>query len=604
MQNLKMLIKLVVNLLTANKSRNFFLVLTIIITTFLFSSIFSLIASFTASFNAQAERIGAPPPDLEDTYLMLGVILLISLSTGYLLIYNLSQIAVTLQVRLFGLLKTIGASIKHIRFIMLLSKLLLCAVGIPIGLLLAAIGSMYIVPLMVEASGVDAGGAIISHSPLIYIGSAISTLTTVLLCTNPAKRKAASITPIEAMCFVKHERNEKPISATMGNTFVFAFRNVFRQRKPAVIVLLALSISVISFVTDAFMNLTLDTDLLMKYSIVYDFSITSRSFDRINLQEDFVNEIRNLSVVADIRLLTRGETFATNGDWISLMGIDPLMLQEVKYSTITPIDINAFSRGEIALVDITARNSIDLDYGFVFDLAVPDYTLPVQIEVGGSADIHTRYTMGGPTSWTSGSAFNSFRLIVSNEFLQTIYPTPNIRRLEVIAESGYDKELYLLLNEIIDNNYIAMRSRIQQRNDLEAGRTAAIISSVGILFVMFLSALINYINVVGTSIIIRKQEFAILESIGLEKTRLRKILAFEGLCYCGIVLLVSLLGNIILYPIFIYLRNRYTSLLFVYPVIPVTIIFLILLVVCAVVPVIMYKVINKLPLTTRLKERD
>ena len=603
MQNRKMLIKLVVNLLTANKSRNFFLVLTIIITTFLFSSIFSLIASFTASFNAQAERIGALPPDLEDTYLMLGVILLISLSTGYLLIYNLSQIAVTLQVRLFGLLKTIGASIKHIRLIMLLSKLLLCAVGIPIGLLLAAIGSMYLVPLVVEASGVDAGGAIISHSPLIYIGSAVLTLTTVLLCTNPAKRKAASITPIEATRFVKHVRNKKLISS-MNNVFMFALRNVFRQRKPAVIVLLALSISVITFVIVAFSVLTLDTDLLMKYSIVYDFSITSRSFDRINLQEDFVNEIRNLSVVADIRLLTRGEAFATNGDWISLMGIDPLMLQEVKYSTITPIDINAFSRGEIALVDITARNSIDLDYSYVFDLAGHDYILPVQIKIGGSADIHTRYTMGGPTSWKSGSAFNSFRLIVSNELLQTIYPTPNIRRLEVIAESGYDEELYLLLNEVIDNDYIVMRSRIQQRNDFEAGRTANIIFSAGILFVMFLSAIINYINVVGTSIIIRKQEFAILESIGLEKTRLRKILVFEGLCYCGIVLFASLIGNVVLYPVFVYVGRDLPSLVFVYPVIPVAIIFLILLVICAVVPVIMYKVINKSTLTTRLKEGD
>ena len=468
---------------------------------------------------------------------------------------------------------------------------------------MSAICSMYLVPLVVESSGVDAGGAIISHSPLIYIGAAILALITVFLCTDPAKNKAASITPIEATRFVKHVLDKKLISS-MNSVFIFALRNAFRQRKQAVIVLLALSISVIVFIITAFTHLTLDADLRMNYSVVYDFSIISRSFDRINFQEDFVNEIQNLSVVSDIRVLTRGEAFATSGDWISLIGIDPPMLQEVKFSIITPIDINAFARGEIALVDITARNSIDLDYGYVFDLAVPDYTLPVQIEVGGSADIHLRYTMGGPSSWASGSDFNSFRLIVSNEFLQTIYPTPNIRRLEVIAESGYDKELYLLLNEIIDVDYIEVRSRIQERNDLEAGMTATIISSIGILFIMFLSALINYINVVGTSIIIRKQEFAILESIGLEKTKLRKILVCEGLCYYCIVLFVSVLGNIILYPIFTYFRNAYPSLVFVYPVIPTAIMFLIVFVVCTAVPIIMYRNINKSTLAIRLKEGD
>ena len=102
MQNRKLLIKFVINLLTTNKSRNFFFVLTIIKISFLFSSIFSLIVGYTLSFNAQAERIGVPPPPLTDAYLILVITLLISLSTGYLLIYNLSQIAVTLQVRLFG----------------------------------------------------------------------------------------------------------------------------------------------------------------------------------------------------------------------------------------------------------------------------------------------------------------------------------------------------------------------------------------------------------------------------------------------------------------------------------------------------------------------
>ena len=74
------------------------------------------------------------------------------------------------------------------------------------------------------------------------------------------------------------------------------------------------------------------------------------------------------------------------------------------------------------------------------------------------------------------------------------------------------------------------------------GGTALIIAFVGIL---------NFVNVILTDITVRKMEFATLESIGIEKRKVRWMLIFEGLGYAFITLLLTAtLGNGFVFGIF------------------------------------------------------
>ena len=107
--------------------------------------------------------------------------LLLVIFTGYLIIYNIFQISVAGDIRFYGLLKTIGTTPRQLKRIIRQQALLLCLIGIPAGLLLGyGIGAV-LVPVVLRSTRLDAGITTISTSPVIFVGSVLFALLTVLL---------------------------------------------------------------------------------------------------------------------------------------------------------------------------------------------------------------------------------------------------------------------------------------------------------------------------------------------------------------------------------------------------------------------------------------
>ena len=73
--------------------------------------------------------------DAEGLLAMAAILILVTF-TGYLVIYNIFQISVAGDIRYYGLLKTIGVTPRQLRRMIRQQALLLCAFGIPLGLLL------------------------------------------------------------------------------------------------------------------------------------------------------------------------------------------------------------------------------------------------------------------------------------------------------------------------------------------------------------------------------------------------------------------------------------------------------------------------------------
>ena len=93
--------------------------------------------------------------------------------------------------RFYGLLKTIGTTPRQLKRIIRQQALLLCLIGIPAGLLLGyGIGAV-LVPVVLRSTQLDAGITTISTSPVIFVGSVLFALLTVLLsCSKPGKMAA------------------------------------------------------------------------------------------------------------------------------------------------------------------------------------------------------------------------------------------------------------------------------------------------------------------------------------------------------------------------------------------------------------------------------
>lgn len=69
-------------------------------------------------------------------------------------------------------------------------------------------------------------------------------------------------------------------------------------------------------------------------------------------------------------------------------------------------------------------------------------------------------------------------------------------------------------------------------------RSGAVMGNV-VSIVIALVGVLNFINSMVTAIVSRKKEFAMIQSVGMTKTQLCKLLVFEGLDYAGLTLLVT-----------------------------------------------------------------
>lgn len=172
--------------------------------------------------------------------------LLLVVLTGYLIIYDIFQIAVQEDIRFYGLLKTIGTTPRQIRRIIRHQALLLSLIGIPVGLLAGYGVGALLAPVAV--GGLDLGdqAAELSASPLIFLGSALFALATVLFsCARPG-RLAGKVSPVEATRYTDARPGRAGTRrGRRAGVCRMALANLGRSRSRTVLVVLSLCLSVV-----------------------------------------------------------------------------------------------------------------------------------------------------------------------------------------------------------------------------------------------------------------------------------------------------------------------------------------------------------------------
>jgi len=112
----------------------------------------------------------------------------------------------------------------------------------------------------------------------------------------------------------------------------------------------------------------------------------------------------------------------------------------------------------------------------------------------------------------------------------------------------------------------------------------------GVAALLIVMGLINFVNVMVTGVAARKNEFAIMESIGTTKKQLMKILTVESGIYALIsTLLIMTFGNAFLMLVANAVPNLADYAVFEYPVVLVISLIAAIFVICLSVPAIVYK---------------
>ena len=132
--------------------------------------------------------------------LPLAAIIVFIIISGYLLIYNILYISISRDTQFYGQLKTIGATKRQIKRIVRSQIFRTSMIGIPSGLIAGGVVSLGLVPFAMNMmySGNTELGAIVSFSPLIFVGAAIFAFFTAVIGSMKPAKIAASISPIAA----------------------------------------------------------------------------------------------------------------------------------------------------------------------------------------------------------------------------------------------------------------------------------------------------------------------------------------------------------------------------------------------------------------------
>lgn len=125
----------------------------------------------------------------------------------------------------------------------------------------------------------------------------------------------------------------------------------------------------------------------------------------------------------------------------------------------------------------------------------------------------------------------------------------------------------------------------------------------GIGVILILIGILNFINIMITGVNSRLNELAVLESIGMTKKQIKKMLTFEGLYYALITTgFILTIGMAIIYVISELTKNIADYAQFTFPTLSLTFLIIIIFAVCLITPSLVFKVSSKQSITERIRE--
>lgn len=597
-------------------------------------------------------------------YAMIILLVFFIIGSGYLLIYNVLYISISRDTRFYGLIKTLGTTEKQIKTLVKRQALTFACIGIPIGVILAGVLSFGIVPVILE-NAFDSGKSIMDAEmffhPSIFILSIIfSALTVWISCNAPAK-VAGKISPIEALRYQNFAstKTKSRNSTNGGKLHVMAYHNVFRDKKRAFLVFMSLFMGITMILGVNGMIGSMKAENYVKKYMDYNFEYRDVQFEQYEqpnkevpqFDEQFVEEIKQIDGVKNVdiqktvwggiafdeadledfmkikyedsRYKTKGQSYeemvadlkkyANAGDYgCYITTLDDKAVEE--YNTKHPdtsIDIEKFQRGE------TAISGMDTEYNAP-NTALVGKTLSLTAD--SSDGKATDFLIDG--SFYFGDYENNLSysmdqrkdisivpdiIYVSEAGMERLTKTPIISGIGIDIKDinqleEIDSELQTLNGTLTKTewSYTSPVGIIEEFNQMNYSLN---LLGNGAAVLLIVIGLINFINVMLTGVVARKNEFAVMESIGTSKKQIKKILTLEGGIYALVTTgLIMTLGNAFLLLVADAVPHIADYAKFEYPFALVICLIFAIFIICLSVPAIVYRAVSKETVIERLHD--
>lgn len=513
------------------------------------------------------------------------VLMLLIFFTGFLIIYNIFQITVANKVRDYGLLKTIGVTSKQIRRIIRKQSAFLCLVGVPVGLAAGYFIGVSMVPVLLKQTVYGAIEPVSGFNLLVFLGAAAVSVITVLISSSVPGKKAAKVTPIDALRY-----NEVKVSATKRekvNASIpsMSFANLGRNKMRTSLVVLSISLALVLFDTLCIFIDNLDmNDYIQSHSTNMDFTVATSSYFSGD-HDDFLTmaEVKEISshIESDhcgIAYMPEEHSAYVNGDIdyrAQVVGVENELLSEVDVieGDIAPMYEEGTS-SVVATANSTLHvgDTVKVTYASEYHYKDPNtgvtyesvYDIPQNMDVNDMEYIivgdEKEYrvcaiTEDYPESYNPMFAFggHSEQLLMNEEQIEDLTGGHmNIMCFcadAVSTQAVSDAESYL--QELTGSSSHFGYSSIETiRKDFDQFIGAVKYIGGFLCAIVGVIAVLNFINAILTGIISRKRELALLQAVGMTGRQLRRMLEIEGLFYAAMSVLFSVPFSLVVNSLF------------------------------------------------------
>lgn len=573
------------------------------------------------------------------------IMLIIVFACGYLFIYNTLYISITKDIRYYGQLKTIGMTSKQLKAMIYKQALWNSLFGIPIGLVIGFVIVSTTVPTIIKlVNPVLTTDEIMTIHPWVYVIAVVFAFATNMISSRKPAIIAANSSPIEAVRYLplknsrykhssKYARVQKRERVHKGGGLSsMALTNIFRDKKQAFIILLSFVIALSIFVIVNVVIKGKDAKSILDSRYSYDVQFINETILEENknlLTDEKIAQIESIQGVKSVSKVTSTKVIVPYKEDVfaeffkslyasryspgnleegmkiykenpesgmfapRFIGIDEIVFDEINKSLGETLNKEAFKNGEIAVIDNFFMNGADEGMsGKIIEFFFPKDDKEHSIKIAAVVPRGPEYFAGGYVP----------NMIVSEKYAKKILGNTLTELINVVYDESYSQSTDdAVLAAFKNNKQVSNSSKLERYQEMRTSEMQVKIIGNTIALIIALLALLNYVNMMAASVQNRAKEFATLESIGMTSVQLKKVLAYEGVGYAVISIILSLLIGIPT-SVLVFNSMNIDKVSYVLPWLSNGILIVVTLILCTVVPVMIYQKTKRESIVDRLRK--
>lgn len=491
--------------------------------------------------------------------LAVGVIVIaIIVFTSVFTIRNSFSISATERIKQFGMLSSVGATKKQIRWSVILEGLIVWAIGTPIGILLGVIVTLILSQVVTLLLGDGLSVPMAFSIPLwIFPVILLLSLGTVFLSALLPAVKAAKISPVDAIrgnkevkINPKKIRTSKLTQKLFGVGGVIASKNLKRSRKKYRTTVVSIVLSVATFIGLAtFMDQAFGSIRMFYQQAGYDAIVNASSEDDLlEITNQFkLDEFAYYQVAATSTGIENGlDVIVVNNDYFEKYARS-LGIKTTNLSEVTILDDYVFApdtSGKKVL-----QHTLNYQPGAKLNLTVYDdddsrSTHEDTLEI-------THITDQAPL----GYELNMIPFIlVSENYMKkhNLHTTDSYTMFARTEESGQ-------IAEFVEDKDAVYASDVRESMKLMNNLYLLVaIFLYGFIAVITLIGITNILNTISANMALRASDFASLKSVGMTSKEFNKMIRLESLMYSIKALTIGIpIGLLISYGFYKAMSSTY-----------------------------------------------